>query len=139
MTELERCPYCGNANITGAMHKPVASAEFYEVLCVECGARIRRSSKRKAIEAWNRRMFMSKDYPCIHWNNRKCKKFSDDNITSWCVQGPCDSQTPTNADHIRSMSDEGLAKYLFEIGYDEGWPSAKDALKWLQQPVEIDK
>ena len=42
----------------------------------------------------------------------------------------------TNADHIRSMSDEELAKYLFEIGYDEGWPSAKHALKWLQKPAE---
>ena len=42
--------------------------------------------------------------------------------------------TMTNADHIRSMSDEELAKYLFEIGYDEGWPSAKHALEWLQQP-----
>ena len=42
----------------------------------------------------------------------------------------------TNADHIRSMNDEELAKYLFEIGYDEGWPSAKHALKWLQKPAE---
>ena len=42
----------------------------------------------------------------------------------------------TNADHIRLMSDKELAKYLFEIGYDEGWPSAKDALAWLQQPAE---
>ena len=54
-TEAGLCPFCGNTNITGATHKPVGSAEFYEVLCVECGARIRRSSKRKAIEAWNRR------------------------------------------------------------------------------------
>ena len=45
----------------------------------------------------------------------------------------------TNADHIRSMSDEELAKYLFEIGYDEGWPSAKHAFKWLQQPAEETK
>ena len=56
MTELERCPFCGNTNITGATHKPVGSAEFYEVLCIVCGARIRRSSKRKAVEAWNRRV-----------------------------------------------------------------------------------
>ena len=55
MTELERCPFCGNTNITGATHKPVGSAEFYEVLCIVCGARIRRSTKRKAIAAWNRR------------------------------------------------------------------------------------
>ena len=43
----------------------------------------------------------------------------------------------TNADYIRSMSDEELAKYLFEIGYDEGWPAAKDALEWLQQPMKV--
>ena len=45
----------------------------------------------------------------------------------------------TNADHIRSMRDEELAEYLFESGYDEGWPAAKDALEWLQQPMEISK
>ena len=44
----------------------------------------------------------------------------------------------TNADHIQSMSDEELAKYLSEIGYDEGWPSAKYALDWLKQPTEED-
>ena len=55
MTELERCPFCGNTNITGATHKPVGSAEFYEVLCIVYGARIRRSAKRKAVAAWNRR------------------------------------------------------------------------------------
>lgn len=43
----------------------------------------------------------------------------------------------TNADHIRSISDEELAKYLFESGYAEGWPAAKDALEWLQQPMEM--
>ena len=43
----------------------------------------------------------------------------------------------TNADHIRSMSDEELAKYLFKTKYDEGWPATRDALEWLQQPMEI--
>lgn len=55
MERLKPCPFCGNTDITGATHKPVGSAEFYEIICVKCGARIRRSSKRKAIEAWNRR------------------------------------------------------------------------------------
>ena len=50
------CPFCGNTNITCATHKPVGGAEFYEVICVECGARVRRSSKRKAVEAWNMRV-----------------------------------------------------------------------------------
>ena len=27
----------------------------------------------------------------------------------------------TNADRIRSMTDEELAMCLYEIGYDEGW------------------
>ena len=53
---LKPCPFCGNTNITCATHKPVGGAEFYEVICVECGARVRRSSKRKAVEAWNRRV-----------------------------------------------------------------------------------
>ena len=53
--EFEPCPFCENTNITGATHKPVGSAEFYEVLCIVCGARIRRSTKRKAVAAWNRR------------------------------------------------------------------------------------
>ena len=61
LMEVIECPnlnharFCGNIDITGAAHKPVGSSEFYEVICVECGARIRRSSKRKAVEAWNRR------------------------------------------------------------------------------------
>ena len=42
----------------------------------------------------------------------------------------------TNADLIRSMSDQGLALCLYEIGYVGGWYSKKDALEWLQQPAE---
>ena len=44
----------------------------------------------------------------------------------------------TNADRIRSMSDEELAMCLYEIGYDEGWDDPKYALKWLRQPAEED-
>ena len=79
---------------------------------------------------------MSKDYPCIYWNDGKCKKFSDDKVTSWCVWSPCASQTPTNADRIRSMSDEELAMCLYEIGYDRGWGALEGTLEWLQQPAK---
>ena len=79
---------------------------------------------------------MSKDYPCIYWNDGKCKKFSDDKVTSWCVWSPCASQTPSNADRIRQMSDEELAMCLFEIGYDGGWGAPEGTLEWLQQPAE---
>ena len=44
----------------------------------------------------------------------------------------------TNADHIRSMSDEELAECLFQIGYDNGWGLKEYALEWLQQPAEED-
>ena len=84
---------------------------------------------------------MSKDYPCIYWNDGKCKKFSDDKVTSWCVWSPCASQTPSNADRIRSMSDEELKKFIcsmfkcefcdFELGERCG------LLNWLQMPAEV--
>lgn len=44
----------------------------------------------------------------------------------------------TNADRIRSMSDEELAMCLYQIGYDEGWGEPEYALKWLRQPAEED-
>ena len=51
---------------------------------------------------------MSIEYPCVHWDKGKCKKFSDDTTTSWCVEGPCGDQMPSNADKIRNMTDEEL-------------------------------
>ena len=41
----------------------------------------------------------------------------------------------TNADKIRAMSDEELAMFLYEIGYDGVW-TAQGALEWLQRPTE---
>ena len=93
---------------------------------------------------------MSKDYPCVYWNDGKCKKFSDDDITSWCVWNPCDSQTPSNADRVRSMSDEELALWICGV-YDIEEENGKfingiiipgyaphDIEEWLQQPAEED-
>ena len=39
----------------------------------------------------------------------------------------------TNADRIRSMSDEELAMLLYEIGYDGGWDKPEYALEWLRK------
>ena len=94
---------------------------------------------------------MSIDYPCVHWDKGKCKKFSDDGITSWCVWNPCASQTPSNADRIRSMSDEELALWICGV-YDIEEENGKfingtiipgyaphDIEEWLQQPAkEVD-
>ena len=77
-------------------------------------------------------------------NGKYCLQFETDNKSHYLIMQSSarrcvDCKHMTNADHIRSMSDEELAKYLFEIGYDEGWPSAKHALKWLQQPAKENK
>ena len=97
---------------------------------------------------------MSKDYPCVYWNDGKCKKFSDDDITSWCVWNPCDSQTPSNADKIRSMSDEELAVAIAEhactgacndFGITVNVKCCRNCTKctgiidWLKQPAEVSK
>jgi hypothetical protein len=43
-------------------------------------------------------------------NNGICRKYTDVECTSYCVDGPCPDNTPTNADRIRGMSDEELAR-----------------------------
>ena len=47
-----------------------------------------------------------------------------------------DTNAPTNADHIRSMTDEELAEFLFQVGYNHRWGLEESALEWLQQPAE---
>ena len=55
-----------------------------------------------------------------------------------CNHTDCPYRTEpiTNADRIRSTSDEELAMLLYEIGYERGWDEPKYALEWLQQPAE---
>ena len=92
---------------------------------------------------------MSTEYPCIYWEkDGKCRRFSDDTYISYCVMGPCPEQQLSNADRIRTMSDEELAKYLSnpcECAVDperDGYRECgndlcvKYLLEWLQQPAE---
>ena len=47
----------------------------------------------------------------------------------------------TNADHIRAMSDEELAKFLYQYfwGREKDMPIAKHRIaEWLQQPAKED-
>ena len=46
-----------------------------------------------------------------------------------------DTYVPTNADRIRSMSDEELAEFLIDLA-DDGNLKIRE---WLQQPAEEDK
>ena len=94
---------------------------------------------------------MSVEYPCIYFDkDGKCRKFSDDTAISYCVMGPCPEQKMSNADRIRRMSDEELAKFLAEpccCDVDPGCDGRRECgndlclkylLKWLQQPAEED-
>ena len=88
---------------------------------------------------------MSSEYPCIYFEkDGKCRKFSDDTVISYCVMGPCSEQKLSNADHIRSMSDEELLDfmkksvanaYMCKIMRTEPMFLT---LEWLQQPEEED-
>ena len=44
----------------------------------------------------------------------------------------------TNAQKIRSMSDEELAWFLHQVGYEHRWGLKEYALEWLQMPAEED-
>ena len=88
---------------------------------------------------------MSIEYPCVYWSDGMCKKFSDDKVTSYCVEGPCGDQMPSNADKIRAMNDEELADLINrEIGCCAPTGDCKKEnddckacwLGWLQQPVK---
>ena len=91
---------------------------------------------------------MSKLYPCVYCTeDGYCKKYSDDEVTSWCVQSPCKDETPSNADRIRSMTDEELAELWWErVDCGEcpvhrdcrmtGQDCKKLALGWLQEEAK---
>ena len=100
-------------------------------------------------------MKMSMEYPCVYFEkDGKCRKFSDDTVISYCVMGPCPEQKLSNADRIRSMSDEELSEFIsrIEIGdfgqqvygktfcdMCKGQYKCDDCrLWWLQQPVKED-
>ena len=85
-------------------------------------------------------MIMSIEYPCVYWDKGKCKKFSDDKVTSFCVEGPCGDKIPSNADKIRAMSDEELKEFICQNSQCkfckfERWGRC-ELLEWLQQPVK---
>ena len=81
-----------------------------------------------------------------------CKKYSDGNVLSYYVDGPCDQKVISNADKIRSMTDEELADFIQRVQFGDfsnldygktfcdmcdGQYECDDCLKyWLKQPAE---
>ena len=77
---------------------------------------------------------------CIYQTEEKrCIKFTNGKSQSWCVgkEEPCGYRKPSNADRIRSMTDEELDEWLSYIcdayympSNGEGW------LGWRRQEAK---
>ena len=83
---------------------------------------------------------MSRPYPCVYCTEDGfCKKYSDEEVTSWCIQGPCKDEKPSNADRIRSMTDKELAEWIVHKTEGNGFDGYKEVvnawLNWLKEEV----
>jgi Lar family restriction alleviation protein len=139
MSELLPCPFCGGEQVIKARYigygsLGLGSHDEYRVVCQECRASSDEyRSEAEAIAAWNRRV----DARQLVLKTKVCPMCED------CPDG-CPVETPkdsrnivTNADHIRSMSDEELARFLWEQnGGNRYWKSVEKYLDWLKQPVK---
>ena len=88
---------------------------------------------------------------CIYrTEDNKCEFWSDygKGIVSYCDFDDCEEKKPTNADHIRAMTDEELLKFLQDVALNikmceimrtqPMWISI-DWLKSLVEDREVDK
>lgn len=76
---------------------------------------------------------------CVHRTDEGiCKKFSVDGVTSYCVDGPCKDEVLTNADRIRSMSDEELAEFINCCTSGDGTPDFCRRLPECDDDLESD-
>lgn len=67
----------------------------------------------------------------------KCKKFSTDTVTSYCVESPCEHERLTNYDRIRNMSVEKLSDFLMDWAMEFMCGQVPLNVKsWLEQEVE---
>lgn len=67
---------------------------------------------------------------CGECNRRWACDIDPDKCDMWPDPAPM-----TNADRIRAMSDEELAEFLFQVGYNHRWGLEEYAIEWLQQPA----
>ena len=91
---------------------------------------------------------MAKCKNCINLQNHWCDMVADstdENAEREC----CTYERMTNADKIRSMSDDELAEFIEQVStdsmetisfgtkeYEEIWEHKETALQWLQSEVE---
>jgi hypothetical protein len=171
MSELKKCPFCpdGIGILKDRYIQGIANRKTYWVECNKCQARIqnRRSAKR-AVEAWNA------DYRCVQPENepltleeliQRCTPKAAELLKRGLfgavkVCAVDETIQKTNADRIRCMSDEELAKIIVSESVSEKIPFCQNkpecskmldddelipeshcikcALDWLQKPAETE-
>ena len=64
-----------------------------------------------------------------------CMKFTTDQSISFCVGKKCPDRKQSNADRIRRMTDEELAKFISgkARGFGEEYEGYMSALDWLKE------
>lgn len=140
-TKLKPCPFCG-----GEAEILKNGAGCFQVYCDNCEVRqyaYAHKSKEKAIEAWNTRKPMKDIMEGIAIGNTEAlRKFG--------IELAEEYKPKTNADRIRSMSDEELAEFLRQTVWENGnnlfdcydyicnhpCTECKGYLKWLQAEAE---
>lgn len=138
MSELKPCPFCGGeAEIikshgqkidTRTMPYRVALA----VACknMECGANMGNWYERaEAVAAWNRRAQHANSHVV-----RRCPKSGP--LCCSDKMRPKSNAPLSNADRIRTMSDDELADFLGGMSGDKCGGVARMMLDWLRQPEE---
>lgn len=97
---------------------------------------------------------MSREYPCVYYRgNGLCRYGGDESDANICVFGPCENETPSNGDKIRTMSDVELAEYIQNVQLDtaraikeqEGLTgklafaqTLPELVKWLGCPADVE-
>ena len=67
------------------------------------------------------------------------KFIGKDEIRLFEIRTSAQPKIPTNADRIRSMNDEELARFLWEQnGSNRYWKSVDKYVDWLQSPAETE-
>ena len=73
-------------------------------------------------------------YPCVYCTeDLHCEKYAEPGYESWCVLGPCSSETPANGDLVRRKSDEELADFIWQLQNTKERLSTNSWLEWLKQ------
>jgi Lar family restriction alleviation protein len=142
MNELKPCPFCGGEAEMDTIER-YDGANIFFVKCTTCQMTMPlKSAYSEAIAAWNRRV----DARQLALKTRVCPMCED------CPDG-CPVETPkdsrnivTNADRIRSMTDEELAVWLVDANMCERVCAEEDycgcdvcvkrVIDWLERPVK---